>query len=220
MVDYHKKWDKVKIGNVKFINSRKDHSCRNEFVEYIIDNNITLILEVGPGELIEGKTLLDKNPDISYSIMDVSDTFLNYCKSIPNISAYKGDMIDAPFTDKQFDLVYMSSVLEHSPDIKATIKEMSRISNEFYFTMFKWSEKEGGLESIYRHKKKYYSTPFNIDMLIELISEYGKIEDIFISSLNGDNSHLDFEEYRDGRDIEGLHRTGDYLTMRGKWKVE
>ena len=67
----------------------------------------------------------------------MSDTFLNFANKIEGIKAYKGDMIDIPLLDKQVDVVYCTSVLEHSPNIQKTIQEMSRVSNEFYFNMFK-----------------------------------------------------------------------------------
>ena len=220
MKDYKSRWNNYKIGKVNWINTNKNHPCRNKFIEYVLSNDIVSIIEVGAGEIIEGRILIGNNPNISYNVMDVSDTFLNYCKSVDGIKAFKGDMMDAPFDDKQFDLVYMSSVLSHSPDIVETIKEMSRISNKFYFNIFKWLDGRGGLKSKYRGgKKSYYSTSFNIDMLIDLISDYGEIEDTFISYKDDNSQYTDFCEYRQNNDISN-HRNGNYLTIKGIWSNE
>lgn len=219
MKEYKNKWNEYKIGKIEWIDINKNHPCRKKFIEYVINNNINSIIEIGSGELIEGRTLKEKNSDISYSVMDISDTFLDYCESIDGINAHSGDMIDPPFDNKQFDLVYMSSVLEHSPDIIKTIKEVSRISNKFYFNMFKWADGDKGLNSKYYSVQKYYSSYFNIDMLIELISKYGKIEDMFISYRDDNSKYTDFKEYRKTSEIV-LHRTGNYLTIRGKWDNE
>ena len=215
MKEYKNKWNNYEIGSIKWIDINKEHYCREKFVEYVEMENIKSIIEVGGGELIEAQKIISKDKDVDYVVVDVSDTFLKFADSIGGVSAFKGDMIDIPFDNKKYDLIYCSSVLEHSPDIRKTIKEMSRVSNKFYFNMFKWNMKTGNLESVFQDKKKYYSTVFNIDMLLELIGKYGNIEEMAIYNRNGEEESWD-DYRRDNPDID-INRNGKYLLIRGSW---
>ena len=127
-------------------------------------------------------------------------------------------MTDLPFHNKEFDLVYMSSVLEHSPDIIKTIGEISRVSHSFYFSLFKWKMQSGNLKSEYQTKKKYFSTSFNIDALLGLIGEYGDIKESVICFEDGSGEE-DFLSYREKFDLDN-HRTSDYLMISGLWNSE
>ena len=215
MKEYKNKWNNYEIGSIKWIDINREHCCREKFVEYMERENIKSIIEVGGGELIEAQKIISKDTGVDYVVVDVSDTFLKFANSINGVSAFKGDMIDIPFDNKEYDLIYCSSVLEHSPDIRNTIKEMSRVSNKFYFNMFTWNMKTGNLESVFQNKKKYYSTVFNIDMLLELIGEYGKIEEMAVYSRDGGDESWD-DYRRDNPDIDE-NRNGKYLLIRGSW---
>jgi len=215
MEEYINKWNKYEINKVKWINSRKEHPCRDAFVDFIKNSSFRNILEIGGGELVEAQSILLENPEINYSVVDISDVFLDFAKSIKGISSYKGNMIDIPFKDKQFDIVYCSSVLEHTPDIKKTIFEIQRVSKNFYFNMFKWKNKTGDLSSLYKTKKKYYSSLFNIDMLLQLISTYGNIESTEINYLDGGNDT--FNDYREKNLSLDINRNSNYLLIRGVW---
>jgi len=211
------KWNKYEIGKIEWINKNHSHSCRKYFIDYIKNNNIDNILEIGAGELIEAKSLLGDNPSLRYSVMDISDLFLKYCKDNTSVKAFKGDMTDPPFEDKSFDLVYVSSVLEHSPDIKKTIKAMSRVSKSFYFNMFKWKMKTGNLKSNFKEKKQFFSSYFNIYELLDYIKKYGDIEDLFVCKKDIEE-RIPFEDYCKTIDNIDVHRTSDYLTIIGSWK--
>ena len=128
----------------------------------------------------------------------------------------KGDMCDLPFEDKSFDVFFMSSVLEHSPDISKTVSEAARVSKGFVFTLFKWKMISGSLDSNYNSKKKYYTSLFNIDALLKLIeSAGGQFEKKLISHQDG--QICDFDTYRETFDLDN-HRNGSYLTLIGEWK--
>jgi len=215
MKNYNKKWNNYEIENIKWINLNKDHLCRYKFVDYVEKENIKDIVEVGGGELIEARKILSNNYNISYVVVDVSDTFLDFAKTIDRVEGIKGDMINIPLKDKQVDLIYCSSVLEHSPDIRKTIKEMSRISNRFYFNMFKWKMKTGDLISVFRHKKQYYSTTFNIDALISLIREYGNIDKLIV--YDREKVEEKFSSYRENNVDIDINRNGKYLAIIGSW---
>ncbi|MFA6088648.1 MAG: class I SAM-dependent methyltransferase [Candidatus Woesearchaeota archaeon] len=213
-MEYKKKWDQYKIGDVEWININKEHTCRNKYIEYVLNSSFNKILEIGGGELLEAQRIIS-NKGIRYSVIDVSKTFLQHYKKM-GVEFKEGDMIKIPYPDKEFDLVYMSSVIEHSPGIKKTILELKRVSSFFYINMFKWRMKTGGLKSLYVKNKKYYSSYFNIWKLIDLFSKFSSIERMFLSNRDGKNPEIiEFSEYKyDGDE----HRTGWYLTIIGKWR--
>jgi len=142
--------------------------------------------------------------------------FLEYCNSLNKFNCARGDMCELPFEDKSFDLFFVSSVLEHSPNVSSTISEAARVSDRFVFTLFKWRMVSGSLKSNYNSKKKYYTTMFNIDDIIESIKSVGgSIDSKLISSMDG--NVCDFDEYRQSFQ-EDEHRNGSYLTLIGEWK--
>lgn len=210
----YNKWNNYKIGDIHFINETRAHLSRVKFIDYISLKNYNTILEVGAGEAIEAQEIRLLNPDISYTIVDVSDVFLKNVREL-GFNAIKAEMTNTGLDDKSFDLVYGSSILEHSPDIKRTIKELSRVSNHFYFTMFKWRFKTGNLESSYSSKMKCYSSKFNINDLFMLICEYGEINDLFVCTKS--NEVVEYYQYlKQIGDID-RHRNGNYLSIVGKW---
>ena len=219
MKEYKEKWNKYKKGKVKWINSRREHPSRKRFVDFVKHNHPeSNILEIGGGKLIEAKMVSDFLQKVQYNVVDISDFFLENCKKIKNIKAHKGDMTNLPFHNKEFDLVYLSSVLEHSPDIIKTISEISRVSHSFYFSLFKWNMKKGNLKSEYQSKKKYFSTSFNIDALFELIGKYGDIKESVICFEDGSGEE-DFSRYRKEFNLDN-HRTSDYLIISGLWNCD
>lgn len=216
MVDYISKWNKYKgIEDIRWITKNRDHIAKKKFVEYVIESDVCNIVEVGAGDLTEGQQILAKKT-IDYSIVDISPLFLNYVKEIePQVKTYMADMISLPFENKQFDLIYTCSVLEHSPDILKTIKEFSRVSKSFYFTIFKWMNKSGGLVSSYNGEKGFFSTYFNIHLLIGLIEKYGTIKESFVCSPS--KYLMKFEDYlKYDKDID-KHRNKNYLSLIGEW---
>ena len=134
-MDYdYNKWNNYEIGNVVWINARKEHLSKIKFVEYIVSSNYKNILEIGAGEVIEGQQIRKQRSDIKYTVLDVSDTFLRNVRELGFIGV-KGEMHNTGFKDKEFDLVYLASVIEHSPDLEKTFRELQRISSSFYITM-------------------------------------------------------------------------------------
>ena len=219
-MEYKNKWNKYKIGKVPWIESRKNHFSKELYVNYMANNSAKTVLEIGAGEAHEAQLITRKRPDIDYQIMDVSETFLKHAK-LKGFKTHVGDMIDTGFGTNSFDMVYCCSVLEHSPNIKKTIKELARISKSFYFTMFKWRMKTGTLKAKYREAKKYYSSEFNLTQLIALINKYGIIHDAVICTSNehkGKNL-ISWSEYEQKLVVDGIdfHRNGNYLSILGEW---
>jgi len=205
----YSKWNYHKIGQTSFVNHNRNHPHRNLFVDWVI-NNASSVIEIGPGELIEYQDIR-KQKDIEYTIVDVSDVYVDYCsKHFPEIKIIQSSIEDLK-TRLRFDVVYAASLLEHMRDIKLALRNMIKLADRFHFVMFKWSY-EGNLQSYYKKKKKYWSTKFNIWKLLDEISKLGNIESTQLVCRNG--NIRDFEEYSQGK--VGEHRTGDYLVIRGK----
>jgi len=211
------KWNKYEIGNVPWVNSRKDHISRKTFINYIIKGNYKNILEIGAGEAIEAQEIIKRKPDINYTIMDVSDTFLDYVKSL-GINGIKGEMHNTQFKDKEFDIVYLASVIEHSPNLILTFRELRRISKEFFITMFKWRMKgKDELKSRFIERRKFYSTVFNIDSLFNLIKKHGVINHKTISTKKG--KIIFYDDYiKKLKPSIDEHRNGNNLSIIGKFK--
>jgi ubiquinone/menaquinone biosynthesis C-methylase UbiE len=225
------KWDQHDVGDVEWIRKHKTHPHRNHFIDYAIANDsITSILEIGGGELMEAKKVIKQKDKIIYTVADVSSVFLKHAKKIKRgIKCVKASMHELPFKDNHFDLVYLSSVIEHSPDIKKTIKEICRVSKSYYITMFKWMMISGGLISEYKdaHKaassdykkrrgnKRYYSTYFNLPSIIELLKKYSTIEDMNVS-IESDRGTTPYERYKKNIIMNAdKWRSGDRLNIIG-----
>lgn len=207
----YEKWDKYEIGKIPWINSRKEHPHRRYFVNYVV-NNLSSVIEVGPGEMIEYRTISAKK-SIDYAIVDVSELFIDNClKNFPNVRIYKMPMedISPDKMDKVYDVIYVASVLEHSRDITLAIKSLMSVSKRFHFVMFKWSY-DGGLKSLYNKKKKYWSSSFNIYKLMKEINKWGDIKLCKVAMKDG--NIVNFEKFSKGR--RGECRTGDYLMLGG-----
>lgn len=81
MVDYKNKWNKYEIGKTSWINERRKHPARQFFVKGVKEisryERISII-EIGAGECVEANQLKENH---DYTIMDVSDTFLEHAKN-------------------------------------------------------------------------------------------------------------------------------------------
>lgn len=211
---HYEKWNTYKIGKVGFINARREHLSRTNYVDYIVNSNFTNVLEIGAGEVIEAQRIREQNSSINYTILDVSNLFLKNAKKL-GFNTVKGEMTNTGFEDKEFDLVYLSAVLEHSPNIQKAMKELARISNNFYFTLFKWKMISGGLDHSYNKKSKCYSSVFNLNSLLDLINKYGNIKNMFISTLDG--KYIQWDEYKKSIKDMDRHRNGNWLSIMGEW---
>ncbi len=209
------KWNNYEIGSVPWINLRKSHLSKLKYIDHIINSKFKNILEIGAAEAIEAQEIRKHRDDINYTLLDVSDTFLEYVRGI-GFTAIKGEMHNTNLGDKEFDLVYLASVLEHSPDLNKTFKELQRISRAFYFTMFKWRMKGKKIKSNYVEKRKYFSSEFSIDKVLGLLKNHGDIEQMFICTK--DNKYIEYDEYLKELGDVNKHRNVNYLSIIGKFK--
>ena len=213
---YAKKWDKYTIGNVHFINARKTHPSRKLFVDWVRENKIKSIMEIGAGELVEAKQL----KDLDYLIVDLSKLFIGHAED-EGFKTIKKCMclVDSK---RMFDVVYMNSVLEHTPNVEMAIKNLKKQSKRFFITMFKWSfNSKHSLRSFYV-KGNYFSTLFDIDKLFKLFNQYGTIEGGFASNPDS-NEILPYKKYlAKFNRARGYHhhRNGTHLSFYGTWNTE
>ena len=208
----YEKWSDYKIGQIKFVNRNRDHPHRQVFIDFVTEN-CDSVLEIGPGELIEYQVIKKQKPPIQYAAVDVSDLFVSHCKqNFPEITVIQNTMEDFE-TDQEFDVVYGSSVLEHSYDVVKCVNNIVSKAKKFHFVLFEWHY-EGDLTAKYHPPKKYWTSEFNIWMLLDVIREVGDIDQINLVCRNGDI--IDFQEY--SKDKTGMHRNGDYLIIHGRRK--
>jgi hypothetical protein len=209
----YSKWNNYEIGKIGFVNKRKGHLSKLAYIDYVVKSDIKSVLEIGPGEAIEAQEIRKQREDINYIMLDVSELFLEHARKL-GFRTVKGEMHKrTKFRHKLFDLVYLSSVIEHSPNVVDTIVELSRVSKRFYITMFKWRNKGGDLKSVYSDKGKCFTTMFNIHKLLELIAAYGTIEDLTVHTLHGES--IDFRKYMEKFGRLDKHRNGNYLSIVG-----
>lgn len=180
------KWNRHQVGVDKWLSEHRDNSHRDAYVRRVLDSGFKKVLEIGPGEATEAIEIVKKNPDICYVVADVSESFLKHC-SDSGLETVEASMTELPFDDNEFDLIRLCCVIEHSPNIRKTIKEMARVAKNFHLTLFKWRNR-GNEEMLSRYKpsKKYYSTTFNLEVMKAEIEKYGSIREELVA-LRGDS---------------------------------
>ena len=217
-MDSFKKWDSHKVGETVWINKNLDHPHRQQYIDHILkDDSIKSVLEIGGGELLEAQKILSAKPDLQYTAVDVSTSFLENCRRLSNVKCVEGSMHKLPFEDKQFDIVVLSNVLEHSPDLLKTVDEIKRVSNRYFIIMFKWRMKTGGLTPNYSAKKKYFSTYYNMPSLLQLLTKQSSR--ICVSAITKSGEHMSYEQYIKtviSPDADDW-RNGDRLIIEGEF---
>jgi len=94
-------------------------------------NQISL-MEIGCSSGYYSRVLQSRFPDISYTGIDFSSTFINFGKTqFPEIELHVGDTTDLNFGNSFFDFVVSGSVLLHVYDWKMGLKETCRVASRF-----------------------------------------------------------------------------------------
>lgn len=213
-MDGYDKWNRYKIGDITWIKG-KDRPHRKVFVDMVLKaDDIVSVIEVGPGEMLEYQMLKDKKAGLRYAVVDVSDLFLRNCaEQYPDVVRYQVPMEEmSTVVPGDFDMVYVSSVIEHTNDIHKCLKNIIGAAKNFYFSLFKWSH-DGDLVPQFNSKKEYWSTSFNIHDLLEAIRQYGDID--FMNILIPSGEFVPFDVCC--KEASG-HQRG-CLVIRGKRKV-
>lgn len=111
-----RRWRKV-LGEKIFGESVKETISRIE--KYLAPNDS--ILDLGAGTCLYSKILKDKGYRVT--AVDVKD--YGYYSDIP-VFVYDGKKL--PYKDNTFDVCILWSILHHTPDPDATLKEAARVS--------------------------------------------------------------------------------------------
>ena len=98
--------------------------------EIINKNNYKKILEIGCGTGILSRYLLDYNPSVLISAIDISSEAIKVgkekSKKIKNIKYYIGDTLNLPFGTNSFDMVFGNSIIHHLP-LDRALAEIKRV---------------------------------------------------------------------------------------------
>lgn len=222
----HEKWDNYKVGDVKFININKGNLYHEFFIGFIRDNpNIKTVLEIGPGELLEYPYIKKIRPDIKYTVLETSTSFIDYInKTYPEITIYKGIIEKFISIPLKYDLVRICDVLEHTFPVSLAISNLMYCAKNFHITMFKWktgvNDNSSINDSIMRVDSsgyKYFSTKFPILEIIGEIKKYGTILSAKIVTRSGEvydfNDHWVKNELSDKLSVSSVR--GDRLIITG-----
>jgi len=131
-------WERADKGNTKHFQDEEDFLF-NE----IVTSDKLKILEVGAGDgRIIGRL---SNLKQTFSI-DINPELSDYVsQKYYNVDTFVGEIIDLPFKDKEFDLVFTHEVLQHiEPDeIDKAISELLRVGKEVW-CMESWRDTKDG----------------------------------------------------------------------------
>ena len=122
-------------------NEKWSYSRVKRLTDYIIDNKISgRILEAGVGEATTlvplAKELYSASNeyysfDISWSRLKVAKKFIEE-QQIQNINLCTGDLLNIPYADSAFDLVYTRQAIEPNKNkVKEILQELYRVCGEY-----------------------------------------------------------------------------------------
>jgi ubiquinone/menaquinone biosynthesis C-methylase UbiE len=103
-----------------------------EIKRFAETNNIKSILEVGAGSGRLIGELSKQFSDVKCYSVDINSELSKYVKEhFPDVETSVGEIIDLPFKDNSFDLVYTYQVLQHVEpgEIEKALSELIRVSN-------------------------------------------------------------------------------------------
>lgn len=90
------------------------------------------LLEIGCSSGYYGHVLKSKFPDINYTGVDYSESFINFGKlKYPDFDLRVGDTTNLIFKDQKFDIVVSGCVLLHVYDWKLGVQEACRVASNF-----------------------------------------------------------------------------------------
>ena len=98
--------------------------------KYLDEEQKMRILEIGSkDEMPEKRELVFRRyfdrPNWEYTGLDITEG--------RNVDIVSSDLYDYPFKDNEFDLVISANVLEHVEDIYRFVREMSRLTKEWFY---------------------------------------------------------------------------------------
>lgn len=125
---------KTKTGSIKHRRAKREREISLSFqvIAEHFDHNSDgsekelHILEFGSGLGFQ-LPALSKLGSVTASDIYLSDEIRNL---VPDVKFIQCSMLEAPFNENQFDLIYSNHVLEHIEDIESVFKELQRIGDD------------------------------------------------------------------------------------------
>lgn len=120
---------------------------------FVAQADPTLVLDAGCGEGFVTQYIAERNPDLKITGVDLSREAIEYAKEHFGEKATfrTGSVYKLPFSDKSFDLVVCSEVLEHLDEPLKALQELKRVSRKHVLITvprepyFKWLNDLGQL---------------------------------------------------------------------------
>lgn len=93
------------------------------------------LLDLGTGRGVFLWPLLDEFPDLPVTCVDILDYRISDLQAVARggigrLSAVQADLTALPFEDGQFPVCTMLEVLEHTPDPRAALREVCRVTSD------------------------------------------------------------------------------------------
>jgi len=105
------------------------------------------ILEVGCGVGQVSNFLVEKEYDVTG--VDISSLFINEAKKHGKAKFYAGDSTKLPFKDKSFDAVISAETLEHIPNPRKALYEMSRVLRKGGIMIHRFPNKQNLIKNLF-----------------------------------------------------------------------
>jgi len=160
----------------RFANTYSQHNIiqsevAKKLISIIADRSYGNILDMGCGRGEVYQNLLDQNIIFdSFTAVDISKEMLALHPKSDDIELIEGDFNSLELFEKlypPYDLLISSSALQWSSDLDLTLSSISKLSKEFYFSIFT----SGTFHTL--HKIADISSPiYNADRLKHKIDQY------------------------------------------------
>lgn len=130
---YHSEKDCVHMAlNEDNIFSPEGYYTQPKTVEtHLHSLNAKNVLELGCGKGFNSVFLATRNPEISFTGIDLTPKHIKIAKkkaaNLTNLSFVRGDFNNLPFADCQFDIIFAVECLCHSNDLSRTLAEIHRV---------------------------------------------------------------------------------------------
>jgi len=185
-----------------------------KLVDKIESKNYKRILDIGCGSGSIYKNIIQSSIKFEeFVVADLSEEMLDIHPSSNRLEKVSFDFNDINsfeyIKDKQYDIVISSSALQWSQDLDMTLKEISELSNNFYFTFFtsntfKTLHKIAGVKSpiyskdfIKKYINRYYNASFElINYRLDFDSVYDMLKYIKQSGVSGGKKQLSYKEVK------------------------
>ena len=185
-----------------------------KLVDMIEYKDYKRILDIGCGSGSIYKNITKNSIKFEeFVVADLSEEMLDIHPSSSKIKKISFDFNNInsfeDIGDKQYDIVISSSALQWSQDLDMTLKEISKLSDKFYFSFFtsntfKTLHKIAGVKSpiyskdfIKKYINRYYNSSFElINYRLDFNSVYDMLRYIKRSGVSGGKKQLSYKEIK------------------------